>query len=139
MATKKAQSKAPAKAAAVSAPVATSSSANTDFWKWLYVAGVVVACLASALKFTAADPYLAWVLALIGVLVAIFYFDTSDFMNFGLRYLIVLAVAGVAPLGGVPAVGGFISGFISGFATFLGPIVLTMAVLYFWKKYFGSM
>lgn len=139
MATKKAQSKAPAKASVVSAPAVTSSSSNTDLWKWLYVGGVLISCLTSALKLTAADPYLAWVLALVGILVAIFYFDTRDFMNFGLRYLIVLAVAGAAPLGGVPGVGSFISGFISGFATFLGPIVLTMAVLYFWKKYFGSM
>jgi hypothetical protein len=127
MATKKASSKSSA-----------SSSSNNDLWKWLYVAGVVVAGLAAAFSFTAADPYLAWALILIGVLVGIFYFDSSDFMNFGLRYLIILAVAAAAPLGGVPAVGGYISGFISGFATFLGPIVLTMAVLYFWKKYFGS-
>jgi hypothetical protein len=107
-------------------------------WKWLYVGGVLVACLASALNFTAADPYLGWALALIGILVAIFYFDTADFMNFGLRYLIVLAVAAAAPLASLPAVGGFLTGFFNGFASFLGPVVFTMAILFFWKKYFGS-
>jgi hypothetical protein len=130
MATKKAQSKAPA---------ASSSNDMSSMWKWLYVGGVVVAGLAAALNFTAAEPYLGWVLILVGILVGIFYFDSSDFMNFGLRYLIILALAAAAPLVGVPVVGEFISGFINGFATFLGPIVLTMAVMFFWKKYFGSM
>ena len=130
MATKKAQTKASA---------ASSSNDMGAMWKWLYIGGVVVAGLAAALNFTAAEPYLGWVLILVGILVGVFYFDSGDLMNFGLRYLIVLAVAAAAPLGGVPVVGGFITGFINGFATFLGPIVLTMAVMYFWKKYFGSM
>ncbi|HET7143967.1 MAG TPA: hypothetical protein VFI68_08120 [Anaerolineales bacterium] len=125
MATKKAQSKA--------AP----ASDNSAMWKWLYVAGVVVAGVAAGLNFT--NDILTWVLIAVGILVALFYFDSADIQNFGLRYLILLAVAAAAPLGGVPVVGGFITGFFSGFATFLGPIVLTMIVLYFWKKYFGSM
>ena len=125
MATKKAQSKA--------AP----ASDNSAMWKWLYVVGVVVAGVAAGLNFT--NDILTWVLIAVGILVAIFYFDSADIQNFGLRYLILLAVAAAAPLGGVPVVGGFITGFFSGFATFLGPIVLTMIVLYFWKKYFGSM
>ena len=130
MATKKAQTKASA---------ASSSNDMGAMWKWLYIGGVVVAGLAAALNFTAAEPYLGWVLILVGILVGVFYFDSGDLMNFGLRYLIVLAVAAAAPLGGVPVVGGFITGFINGFATFLGPIVLTMVVMFFWKKYFGSM
>lgn len=126
------------KKAAAKAPAASSSNDMSTMWKWVYVAGVVVAGLAAALSFTAADPYLGWALILVGILVGIFYFDSADIMNFGLRYLVLLAVAAAAPLASVPAVGGFISGFFSGFASFLGPIVLTMIVIYFWKKYFGS-
>jgi hypothetical protein len=125
MATKKAQSK------------ASASSDNSAMWKWLYVAGVVVAGVAAAVGF--ANPILTWVLILVGILVAIFYFDSDDLMNFGLRYLILLAVAAAAPLGSVPVAGDFITGFFNGFAIFLGPVVLTMIVMYFWKKYFGSM
>lgn len=125
MATKKAQSKA--------AP----ASDNSAMWKWLYVAGVVVAGVTAAIGFT--NDILSWVLILVGILVGIFFFDSDDVQNFGLRYLIILAVAAAAPLGSVPVVGGYISGFVSGFAVFLGPIVLTLAVRYFWKKYFGSM
>ena len=125
MATKKAQSKA--------AP----ASDNSAMWKWLYVAGVVVAGVAAAVPF--ANPILTWALILVGILVAIFYFGSDDLMNFGLRYLILLAVAAAAPLGSVPLVGSYITGFFNGFAVFLGPVVLTMIVMFFWKKYFGNM
>jgi hypothetical protein len=133
MATKKAQPKAQPNAAAASA-----SNDMGAMWKWLYVAGVVVASLAAALNFKSAEPYLGWVLILIGILVGAFYFDSADLMNFGLRYLILLAIAAAAPLNSVPVVGEFVTGFFKGFAAFLGPIVLTMIVMFFWKKYFGS-
>ena len=131
MATKKAQSKGPA------ASQSTSSSGNDmgAMWKWLYVGGVVVAGLAAAAGFT--NNILTWVLILVGILLGVFYFDTADFMNFGLRYLIISAVAGA--LTALPAVGPYLTGFFGGFVSFLGPIVLTMAVMFFWKKYFGSM
>lgn len=123
MATKKAQSK------------ASASGDNSAMWKWLYVAGVVVAGVAAAAGF--ANDILTWVLILVGILVGIFYFDSDDLMNFGLRYLILSAVAGA--LSAVPAVGSYITAFFGGFVSFLGPVVLTMAVMFFWKKYFGSM
>jgi len=123
MATKRAQSKA--------APASDMSA----MWKWLYVAGVVVAGVAAALGFV--NDILTWVLILVGILVGIFYFDSDDLMNFGLRYLILSAVA--SALTAVPVVGPYITGFFTGFVAFLGPIVLTMAVMFFWKKYFGSM
>ena len=123
MATKKAPSK------------ASSSSDNSAMWKWLYVAGVVVAGVAAAAGF--ANDILTWVLILVGILVGVFYFDSDDLMNFGLRYLIVAAVA--SALNAVPVVGPYITGFFTGFVTFLGPIVLTMVVMFFWKKYFGDM
>ena len=135
MATKKAQSKAPVKTAAVSAPAATSSSGNTDLWKWLYVASILIASVAGAVGFQ--NNILSIILALIGILVGLFYFNPDDLMNFGLRYLIVSAAA--SSLSAFPVVGGYITGFFTAFAAFLGPIVLTLAFRFFWKKYFGSM
>lgn len=124
MATKKAQSKA-----------ASPSNDMGALWKWLYVAGILVASVAGALGFQ--NAILAMVFAAIGLLVGLFYFDSSELMNFGLRFLIVTAAAG--SLGVFPVVGGYLTGFFTAFAAFLGPVILGMVVMFFWKKYFGSM
>lgn len=126
MATKKAQSKASA---------ASSSNNMGAMWKWLYVAGILVASVAGAFGFQ--NAILAMVFAAIGLLVGLFYFDSSDVMNFGLRFLIVTAAAG--SLGVFPVVGGYLTGFFTAFAAFLGPVILGMVIMFFWKKYFGSM
>lgn len=123
MATKKAQSKAAA------------STDSTAFWKWLYVGGILVASIAGAAGFQ--NSILSMVLVAIGLLAGLFFFDSSELMNFGLRYLVVTAAAG--SLGIFPVVGGYLTGFFTAFAAFLGPVVLGMAVMFFWKKYFGSM
>src|SRR3972149_1209515 len=96
MATKKSQSKA-------------ASSDSSAMWKCLDVAGILVASLAGAVGFQ--NDILSIVLALIGILAGLFYFDSSDLMNFGLRYLIVTAPAGA--LSAFPAVGGEIPGFFT--------------------------
>ncbi len=125
MATKKAQTKAAA---------ASSSNDMGTMWKWLYVAGILVASVAGALGFQ--NAILSIVFAAIGLLVGLFYFDSSDVMNFGLRFLIVTAAAG--SLGVFPVVGEYLTGFFTAFAAFLGPVILGMVVMFFWKKYFGS-
>lgn len=125
MATKKAQSKA----------AASSSGDMSAMWKWLYVAGILVASIAGAAGFK--NDVLSMVFVAIGLLVGLFYFDSSDLMNFGLRFLIVTAAAG--SLGVFPVVGGYLTGFFTAFAAFLGPVVLGMVIMFFWKKYFGSM
>ena len=84
MATKKAQTKAAS---------ASSSNDMGAMWKWLYVAAILVASVAGALGFQ--NAILAMVFAAIGLLVGLFYFDSSELMNFGLRFLIVTAAAGV--------------------------------------------
>jgi hypothetical protein len=118
----------------------SASSSSQDWLKWVYVGGVIVAGLATALNFTAADPYLGWVLLLAGLAVGFFYFDASDVQNFGLRYLILglVVTAGMGMISAIPAVGGYIAGFFTGFFNFLGPVVLAQIIVYFWRKYFGS-
>ncbi|HET7144361.1 MAG TPA: hypothetical protein VFI68_10110, partial [Anaerolineales bacterium] len=69
MATKKASSKS-------SASSSSSSNDMGSMWKWLYVAGVVVAGVATAVGF--ANDILTWVLILVGILVALFFFDSAD-------------------------------------------------------------
>ena len=114
------------------------SNSSTDIktvLKWLYVVGILVAGVTGAIGFQ--NQILSIVLALIGLLAGLFYFDSADLMNFGLRYLIVSAAA--ASLSVIPAVGGYITGFFIAFAAFLGPVVLGMVVMFFWNKYFGNM
>jgi uncharacterized membrane protein len=103
--------------------------------KWSYVVGILVASITSAIGWS--NDILTVILALIGLLAGLFYFDSADLMNFGLRYLIVTAAA--TSLGVFPVVGTYITGFFVGFATFLGPVVLGMVIMYFWNKYFGKM
>ncbi len=105
--------------------------------KWVYLGGVIVAGLVSAFGITAADPYLQWVLILAGILAGIFFLDSGDVVNFGIRFLLLSAVAGA--LGSVPTVGTYVSGFFGGVVAFLGPVGLTLLVMYFWKKYFSNM
>ena len=123
MPAKKAQSKGKAAAAGSNAA-----------WKWIYVIGVLVAGVSGALAFQ--NDILTWILMFIGVLVGLFYFDSADLMNFGLRYL-TLGIAKTA-LNDFYVAGPYISGFFTGFFNFLGPVVLAMVVMFFWKKYFGS-
>lgn len=134
MPTKKTQAKA-APAPAMSSGMSVPESS----WKWVYVVGVLVAGVTGAIGFS--NPILSWVLLLAGLAVGFLYFDSADVMNFGLRYLIVVAVAGASStfLGVTGMVGGYATGFLGGFATFLGPVVLAQVIMNFSKKYFGSM
>ena len=104
-------------------------------WKWVYLIGALVAAVAGALSFK--NDILSWVLILAGVLVGLFFMDTEDLTNFGVRYLLLGAVAGV--LGSVPAVGTYLSGFFGGVFSFFGPVALATLFMWLWKKISGMM
>ncbi|HUI87665.1 MAG TPA: hypothetical protein VLX61_02955 [Anaerolineales bacterium] len=127
----------PAKKAAP-APRARSSS-GAEWAKWVYLIGVVVAGLVGAFASFAApvQPYLNWLLLLAGILAGVFFLDSGDVVNFGIRFLLLGATA--KALDAVPAVGPYFSGFFGGVFSFLTPVGLTLLFMYFWKKYFGSM
>lgn len=140
MATKKSQPKPQAKPAPTPASAPAMSSGMTapaSPWKWVYILGVLTAGVTGALGFT--HPILSWALLLAGLLVGFLYFDPADMMNFGLRYLIVVAVAAYPSTylsaTGVP--GSYVVGFLNGFVNFLGPVLLAQIIVAFWKKYFG--
>lgn len=140
MATKKSQARSQSKATSAAQPaMSTGMTAPESPWKWVYVAGVFVAGITGAIGFS--NPILSWVLLLAGLAAGFLYFDSADVMNFGLRYLIVVAVAGASStfLGVTGMAASYVTGFLTGFANFLGPVVLGMVVMHFWKKYFGNM
>ncbi len=91
------------KAASKSAP----ASDMGTIWKWLFVIGALVSAVAGAIGFQ--NEILIWILILVGVVVGLLWRNTDDLMGFGIRYLLLAAVA--TALGAVPAVGGYITGF----------------------------
>ncbi len=107
----------------------------SSIWKWVFIVGALVAAVAGAVGFS--NTILTWILILAGVLVGLFWRDTDDLKGFGIRYLLLAAVA--SSLGAVPAVGGILTGFFQGFVAFLGPVALATLVMYFVKKYFTTM
>jgi hypothetical protein len=100
--------------------------------KWLYLVGLLVAGVVGLAGFSAA--WLSIILVLVGILAAIFYFDTSDLVGAGVRYLVLAAVFSV--LDAIPAVGTYLTGFFGGVLAFLGPVLLTALVMHFVRKYF---
>lgn len=113
------------------------SQDSAGMWKWVYVIGVLVAGVAGAIGFQ--NNILSWVLLLAGLLVGFLYFDSADVQNFGLRYLILyaVAIASATFLASTGMVAGYVTGFLTGFFNFLGPVVLAQIVMYFWNKYFS--
>jgi hypothetical protein len=139
MATKKSQPKAQAKPAAAPAPAMSSGMvAPASPWKWVYIVGVLVAGVTGAIGFS--NPILSWVLLLAGLLVGFLYFDPADVTNFGLRYLILVAMTAYQStyLTATGIAGSYVTGFLNGFVNFLGPVLLAQIIMAFWKKYFGS-
>ena len=100
--------------------------------KWLYLIGLLVAGVVGLVGFSA--PWLSIILVLVGILAAIFYVDTNDIVNAGIRFLVLAVV--YAALDAIPAVGPYLTGFFAGVLAFLGPVLLTSLVVYFVKKYF---
>ena len=109
---------------------AAQTSSMDTVWMWLYALGMVVAGLAGGLGFQ--NDILTWVLLLVAVLVGLFYFNYEEIGEFGLRAVILYFAQ--AALGMVPVVGGFISGFFGGWVFFLFPVVLMMALKFFWHR-----
>jgi uncharacterized membrane protein len=102
-------------------------------WKWVFIVGALVSAVAGAIGFR--NDVLTWILILAGVVVGVLWRSTDDLMGFGIRYLLLLAVA--TALDAVPTVGGYLTGFFQGFVVFLGPVALATLVMYFLEKYFG--
>jgi len=99
-----------------------------DIWRWIYVISGLVAGVAGVLNFY--NPYLRWGLTTIGFLVGLFFMDTEDFTNLGMRFLMLSAegfVDFIFPFGGI------LGRFFSGFKIFLGPVVVANLILWFWK------
>jgi hypothetical protein len=103
-----------------------------NIFKWVYLVGLLVAILAALFKFSA--DWLTWILMLAGILVGIFFMDSADVMNLGIRYLVLAAVA--AALDSLIGVGPYLTTIFQAVVGFLGPVVLTVLVMWFVRRYF---
>jgi hypothetical protein len=101
--------------------------------KWLYLIGLLVAIL-SALFFQ--HDILTLVLLIVAILAGIFYANPDDASDIGLRYLVLYAVAGVFS-GELIGLGDWLTKIFEAAVWFLGPYVLTVLMVRFFKKYFG--
>jgi hypothetical protein len=102
--------------------------------KWLYLIGLLIAAIAGLFSFQ--NTWVSLILVLMGILAAIFFLDSDDVVNFGIRFLVLAAVAGA--LISIPAVGPALTGMFTAVVAFLAPVALTLLVVYFVKKYFFS-
>jgi len=99
--------------------------------KWLFLLGLLVAVVASLFSYTAA--WLSLVLVLLGIVAGVLFFDTKDLVHMGIRFLVLATVAGA--LNSIPAVGPYITGIFTAAVVFLAPVLLTLLVIFFFKKY----
>jgi len=100
--------------------------------KWFYLIGLLIAIVAGL--FSLSFTWLSLILLIMGILAAIMFLDSNDVVNFGIRFLVLAAVAGA--LNSVPAVGSYITGIFTAVVAFLAPVALTLLVVHFVRKYF---
>jgi len=100
--------------------------------KWLYLIGLLISVVAGL--FSLSFSWLSLILLLMGVLAAILFLDSDDVVNSGIRFFLLATVAGA--LNDVPAVGPYLTGAFSAVVAFLYPVILTLLVVWFVKKYF---
>jgi hypothetical protein len=100
-------------------------------FKWVYLVGLLVAIIAGLVSFSAA--WFTSLLILAAVLVGIFYFDSADVLNLGIRY-VALTVTAVS-LDKFVKVGPYLTAIFMAAVHFIGPAILTVLVVYFVKKY----
>jgi hypothetical protein len=105
-----------------------------NLFKWLYYLGLLLAIVGAFVPSLGAAAWWALILILIGILVGIFYFDSEDVVNIGLRYLILAATA--SALTNFIVIGPYLTAIFTAIVGFLAPAVLTTLVVWFVKKSF---
>ncbi len=105
-----------------------------NLFKWLYYLGLLLAIVFAFVPSLGGNTFVSLVMILLAVLVGIFYFDSGDIVNIGIRYLVLAATASVFT--NLVAVGSYLTAIFTGLVGFLGPAVLTALVVWFVKKHF---
>jgi hypothetical protein len=94
--------------------------------KWAYLLGLVVAILAALIGFSAS--WLGLVLLVLAVVAGLLYMDTKELTNYGVRFLVLFAVA--AAFDAFPFVGPYVTAIANAMVAFFGPIILTVLLVF---------
>lgn len=98
--------------------------------KWSYLVGLGVAIVTALAGFS--DDILTLALVILAVLAGFFLADPDELTNYGVRYLALVLVAGA--LGGIPAVGDYITSIADAMLGFFGPMLLTVLLVFNYKQ-----
>jgi len=120
--------------------------------RWLYLGGMLVTVVIAVFELADnlgadAGKWVTWILMLAAILAGIWYADHDDAAMIGLRYLALVAVVGVfavtetTPAGflvfGDFDIGNYLTLIAGGVVKFVGPYVLTVLFMRFFKKEFS--
>ena len=94
--------------------------------KWAYLVGLVVAILTGLIGYSAS--WLGWVLMVLAVVAGLFFMDTSELTNYGVRYLTLFAVT--AAFNAFPVVGPYVTAIAHAMVGFFGYIILTVLLVF---------
>ncbi len=98
--------------------------------KWSYLAGLVVAIVAALASFSA--PWLGSLIGVLAVIAGLFYMDSSEVTNYGIRFIGLLAVA--TALNSFPVVGPYVTTIAKAMLGFFAPTVLTVFLVFNYKQ-----
>ena len=101
------------------------------YGKWAFLIGLLVTIVASLADF--AEDWLALIVLLAAIFAGITFFDTGSVKKFGILYLSFIFVKDA--FGALPALGEYLDKIFDGAAMFLAPVLLTVLVHWFVKKF----
>jgi len=94
--------------------------------RWAYLVGLVLAIVAALVGIYAS--WLGIVLMVLAVVAGILYMDTGELTNYGVRYLVLFAVA--AALDAFPVIGPYVTTVAYAMVEFFGYIILTVLLVF---------
>ena len=104
------------------------------YGKWVYLIGLLVAVVAALAGYQ--EEWLGLVLLLVGIFAGLFHFETDDMKKFSIYYLAFGVVKGA--FGAIPYIGSYLDTIFGAVYAFLMPVLLTVMVYWFVKRYFMS-
>jgi len=101
--------------------------------KWAYLVGLVVAILTALVGYYAS--WLGLVLIVLAVVAGLFYMDTKELTNYGVRFLTLFTVS--AALNAIPFAGPYVTALADAMVGFFGPIILTVLLVFNFNQAVG--
>jgi 4-hydroxybenzoate polyprenyltransferase len=94
--------------------------------RWAYLVGLVLAIVTALVGYSA--DWLSIVILVLAIVTGVFYLDTKELTNYGVRYLVLAIVAGA--LNAFPLVGPYVTDIANAMVAFFGPIILTVLLVF---------